>query len=107
MVHSLKKPGQCGYSHATLNYFLSLLGNPSALLCIPHGELCCWVKEGWGGVRFVQTLLGFQLPSKMPSKIFSKAAEDPAGPAEKALAVLSGASIPGIKLCGRHAVCPF
>jgi hypothetical protein len=33
VVHSLKKPGQCGYSHATLNYFLSLLGNPSALLC--------------------------------------------------------------------------
>lgn len=59
---------------------------------------------GWAGVRFVQTLLGFQLPSKMPSKIFSKAAEDPA---EETLAVLSGASIPGIKLCGRHAVCPF
>jgi hypothetical protein len=43
----------------------------------------------------------------MPSKIFSKAAGDPAGPTEKALAVLSGASIPGMKLCGRHAVCPF
>lgn len=58
-------------------------------------------------MRFVQTLLGFQLPSKMPSKIFSEAAGDPAGPTEKALAVLSGASIPGMKLCGRHAVCPF
>lgn len=62
VVHSLKKPGQCGYSHATLNYFLSLLGNPSGLLRIPHNELCYWEKAGWGGVGwgcFVQNSIRF------------------------------------------------
>lgn len=87
---------------------------------------------GWGGVgALFKTLPGFQLGIKshlrktglpplafqgtiyhitqskhMPSKIFSKAAEAPASPTEEALAVLSGASVPGVKLCSGHAVCP-
>lgn len=63
-------------------------------------------KTGLPPLAFQGTVYHITQPKHMPSKIFSKAAEAPTSPTEEALAVLSGASIPGVKLCNGHAVCP-
>lgn len=63
-------------------------------------------KTGLPPLAFQGTIYHITQPKHMPSKIFSKAAENAAGPTEEALAVLSATSIPGSKLCVGM-LCPF